>query len=90
MAYGDFRDLPRRKLSEKELHDKACEIASNSIYDGYQQRGLVSMVHKYFDKKAGDTSTRIGARISENQELTNELQRPVPRKFLKTQNIFFF
>ena len=49
---------------------KAFEIASNSKYDRYHH-GLVSMVHKYFDKKAGDTSTRRGTGISENQELNN-------------------
>ena len=48
----------------------AFEIASNSKYDRYHH-GLVSMVHKYFDKKAGDTSTRRGTGISENQELNN-------------------
>ena len=50
MAYGDFKDLTRRTASDKILRDKAFNIAKNPKYDGYQ-RGLASMVHKFFDKK---------------------------------------
>ena len=49
MANGDFKDLTRRKASDKILHHKAFNIAKNLKYDGYQ-RGLVSMVYKFFDK----------------------------------------
>ena len=38
MEYGDFKELPRRAASNKVLHDKAFEIASNTKYDGYQRR----------------------------------------------------
>ena len=51
MVYGDFKDLPRRTASDKALRDKAFNIAKNPKYDGYQ-RGLASMVYKFFDKKA--------------------------------------
>ena len=34
------------------MKDRACETALNPKYDGYQ-RGLVSMVYKFFDKKIG-------------------------------------
>ena len=50
MAYGDFKDLGRRTASDKVLRDKAFNIAKNPKYDGYQ-RGLASMVYKFFDKK---------------------------------------
>ena len=49
MAYGDFKDLKRRTASDKVLRDKAFTIAKNSKYDGYQ-RGLASIVYKFFDK----------------------------------------
>ena len=49
MAYQDFRDLNRRTAADKVLRDKAFNIAKNSKYDGYQ-RGLASMVYKFFDK----------------------------------------
>ena len=50
MAYGDFKDLAKRTASDKVLRDKAFNIAKNPRYDGYQ-RGLASMVYKFFDKK---------------------------------------
>ena len=50
MAYGDFKDLNRRRDVDKVLCDKAFNIAKNPKYDGYL-RGLTSMVHKFFDKK---------------------------------------
>ena len=43
MAYGYFKDLKRRTVSDKVLRDKAFNIAKNLKYDGYQ-RGLASMV----------------------------------------------
>ena len=33
------------------MRDKAFRIASDSKYDGYQ-RGLASMVYKFYDKKS--------------------------------------
>ena len=42
MGYGDFKDLKRRKFSDKVLRDKAFNIARNPKYDGYQRR-LASM-----------------------------------------------
>ena len=49
MAYGDFKDIKRRTASDKILRDKAFNIAKNSKYDRYQ-RGLASMVYKFFVK----------------------------------------
>ena len=42
--------LVRRTQSDKVVREKAFEIASNPTYDGCQ-RGLASMVYKFFDKK---------------------------------------
>ena len=50
MAYGDSKDLIKRTAPDKILRDKAFNITKNSKYDGYQ-RGLVSMVYNFFDKK---------------------------------------
>ena len=51
MAYGDLADLKRRPFSDKLLRDKAFNIAKNPEYNGYQ-RGLASMVYKFFDQKS--------------------------------------
>ena len=49
MAYQDFKHLRRRTFSDTVLRDKAFNIAKNPKYNGYQ-RGLASMVYKFFDK----------------------------------------
>ena len=50
MTYRDFKDLAKRTAADKILRDKAFDITKNFRYDGYQ-RGLVSMVYTFFDKK---------------------------------------
>ena len=49
IAYGKHRDLTKRTESDKFLRDKAFKIANNPKYNGYE-RGLASMVYKFFDK----------------------------------------
>ena len=78
MAYGDFKDLKSRTQSDKVLKDKAFEIASNPKYDGYQS-GLPSMVYKFFDRKSNGSGVKN--EIKENQQLANELHKPIIRKF---------
>ena len=51
MAYGDFKDLTKRTVADKILHDKAFNTAKNPKYDGYQC-GLASMAYKFSDKKS--------------------------------------
>ena len=45
------KDFAKTTASDKALRDKAFNIAKNPKYDGYQ-RGLASMVYKFFDKKS--------------------------------------
>ena len=73
MAYGDFKDLKRRTASDKVLRDKAFNIAKNPKYDGYQ-RGLASMVYKFFDKKSAslaDKTAASGSGIANNKTKQN-------------------
>ena len=76
MAYGKYKDLGKRTQSDKVLKDKAFAIANNSKYDGYERR-LASMVCKIFDKK----SKGSGIKSMPNQQLANELHKPIIRKF---------
>ena len=76
MAYGDFKDLTKRNAADKVLRDKAFKISSDQKYDGYQ-RGLASMVYKFFDKK----SSGSGIVNKENIQLADELHKPIIRKF---------
>ena len=54
-----------KTVSAKVLKNRAYEIARNPNYDGYQ-RGLVSMIYKFLDKKTG-----VGASV--NEDLAEEL-----------------
>ena len=65
MADGDFNDLATRTASDKVLIDKAFNIAKNSKYDGYQ-RGLASMVYKFFNKKSADSGVKVCMQIMKN------------------------
>ena len=80
MAYGDFKDLKRRTASDKTLRDKAFNIAKNPKYDGYQ-RGLASMVYKFFDKNSIVGGVNIPLEF--NEQLAKELHKPIIRKFKK-------
>ena len=79
MAYGGFKDLSRRANSDKVLKNKAFNIAKNRKYDGYQ-RGLTSMVYKFFDKKS--TCSGVNTNVN-NEELAEELRKPIIQKFKK-------
>ena len=63
MAYGDFKDLARRTASDKVLRDKAFNIAKDPKYDVYQ-RGLASMVYKFFDKKNASSGIKSCLKMS--------------------------
>ena len=86
MAYAKSKDLAKRTQSDKVLRDKAFKIASDPKYDGYQ-RGLASVVYKFFDKKSsgngGDTSLANKFATESNYQLANELHRKIIRKFKK-------
>ena len=80
MAYGDFKDLPKRTATDKVLRDKAFEIASDQKYDGYQ-RGLAL---KFFDKKSQGSGL---ATNKENIQLADELHKTIIRELKKQRYI---
>ena len=83
MAYGDFKDLKKRTATDKVLRDKAFNIDKNPKYDGYQ-RGLASMVYKFFDKRTKGSGVTLGNKsIPQNEQLAEELHKPIIRKFNK-------
>ena len=70
MAYGKSKDLTKITQSDKVLRDKAFKIANDPKYDGYQ-RGLASIVYKFFDKKPSGN----GVDAEPNYQLANELHK---------------
>ena len=81
MAYGKSKDLIKRTQSDKVLKDKAFKIASDPKYDGYQ-RGLTSMVYKFFHKMSASLNKSSGSVANEpNYQLASELHKQIIRKF---------
>ena len=51
MAYGKYKYLTKGTKSDNVLKDEAFRIESNAKYNEYQ-RGLASMIYKFFDKRS--------------------------------------
>ena len=68
-AYSDSKDLANRTVADKILKIKTFDIAKDPKYDGYQ-RGLASMVYKFFDSKFSGSGAKL---IPQNKPLANEL-----------------
>ena len=83
-AYSDSKDLTKRTVGDKILKNKAFDIAKDPKYEGYQ-RGLASMVYKFFHSKVAlpdKKSLGSGAKlIPQNEQLADELHKPIIRKF---------
>ena len=80
-AYSDSKDLTKRTIPDKILKNKAFNIAKDPKYDSYQ-RGLASMVYKFFDKKSAGSG--VNTKLApQNQQLAEELHKPVIKKFKK-------
>ena len=91
-AYSDSKNLTKRTIADKILRDKAFNIAKDTKYDGYQ-RGLASMIYKLFDSKVASPDKKSegsGAKnvnntklTPQNQQLAEELHKPVIKNFEK-------
>ena len=79
MGYGDFKDLPKRTAADKVLRNKTFNIAKVPKYDGYQ-RGLASMVYKFFDEKTAASGIKS---VPQNEQLSEELHKLIIRKIKK-------
>ena len=77
-AYSDSKDLTKRTVADKILKNK------DPKYGGYQ-RGLASMVYKFFDKKSeGSGAKHVNTKlIPQNEQIADELHKPIIRKFKK-------
>ena len=76
------KDFVKRIQSDKVLKNKAFKIAGDRKYDGYQ-KGLASMVYKFFDKESASLNKSSGSGIvnEPNSQLANELHKAIIRKF---------
>ena len=84
-AYSDSKNITKRTIADKILRDKAFNIAKDTKCDGYQ-RGLASIVYKFFDKKsAGSGAKHVNnSKLApQNQQLAEELHKTIIKKFEK-------
>ena len=90
-AYSDSKDLTKRTVADKILKNRLFDIANDPKYDGYQ-RGLASMVYRFFDSKVaspdkksvGSGAKCINTKMTpQNEQLAEELHKPIIRKFKK-------
>ena len=88
-AYSDSKNITKRTIADKVLRDKAFNIAEDTKYDGYQ-RGLASMVYKFFDSKVaspdkkseGSGAKHVNTKLTpQNQQLAEEFHKPIIKKF---------
>ena len=78
MTYADFKYLPSKTASDKELLDKSFNIAKKPKYDGYR-KGLALMVYKCFHEKTPGVAVK--SETVQNKELAEELHKPLVRNF---------
>ena len=83
-AYAKYKDVENRLIADDKLKNSSYDIASNPEFDDYQ-RDLASMVYKFFNSKVTPRNKTISGKGTEevNKILTEELHKPVIRKFNK-------
>ena len=80
-AYSNFKDIKNRTTADKILRDKAYKIAKDpKYYDA--QRGLASMMYKFFDKKTAGCDVKS---TPQNEQLAEELHKLIIRKFKRRE-----
>ena len=86
MACEDFDEIARRTGADEVLRNKAFNIVKDPKYDGYQ-RGLAFTVYKFFNKKSSGSGIKS---MPQNQQLAEELHKPIIRKFKKRKEYSSF
>ena len=77
MAYGDFKDLPRKAASDKVLRDKAFNLLKTQ-----NMMNMYIELHQWFIHfLIKSLPTFIKSKIISNQELAEKLHKLIIRKF---------
>ena len=75
-TYAKYKDRLNRKQSDIVLKNKALKIASDPRVNGYQ-RGLASMVYKFFNERTKGSGINLKANSLNNEILAEELRKPI-------------
>ena len=79
-AYAKYKDRLNRKQSDIVLKNKALKIATDPRVNGYQ-RGLASMVYKFFNERTKRSRINLQANSLNNEILAEELHKPIIKNF---------
>ena len=71
--------LQKITVADNILRNKAFNIAKDPKYDAYQGI-LASMIYKFFDKKSEGSGVNTKFAL-QNQQLAEELHKPIIKKF---------
>ena len=89
MGYGGFKDLTRRKATDKAFHDKSFNFTKNKKYHGYQNRLaswfipllIKERLVKQLKMKMKMKNENENENENSKKELAEELHKPITRKF---------
>ena len=73
MAHGDFKDLPKRTVSDKVTCDKEYNIAKSPKYDGYQRRVMQWFINVLIKKSSYGAVSRPNKSAFESEIIPNQL-----------------
>ena len=87
-AYAKYKDVENRLIADDKLKNGGYDIASNPEYDDYQ-RGLASMVYKFFNAKVTPRNKTISGKGPKevNKILAEELLNLLLKKLIKKKYI---
>ena len=79
-AYVKYKDRLNRKQSDIVFKNKALKTATDPRVNGYQ-RGLASMVYKFFNERTKGFDISLQANSLNNEILAEELHKPIIKNF---------
>ena len=79
-AYAKYKDRLNRRQSDIVLKNKALKIATDPRFNGYQ-RGLTSMVYKFFNERTKGSGINLQANYLNNEILAEQLHKPIIKNF---------
>ena len=69
-------EILKIQQEDNVLRNKTFNIAKNPKYDRYQ-KGLASMIYKFFNKKSASGKGVVNNDIKQNLQLAEELHKPI-------------
>ena len=81
-AYAKYKDRLNRGQSDIFLKNKALKIVTDPRVNGYQ-RGLASMVYKFFNERTKGSGINLQANSLNNEILAEELHKSNIKNFKK-------